>query len=378
MNSIAEESIYALADEFYEGAGETDRETWQHAYERASALIDSGPGSVYFQYKADNKFDTIANTNVPGFVENFNSVYFHLLPYRDELLSLKSGEEFLMSRDFPSEVVLDSELYRDHWEPLGIFEILHYCLFDDDSVVGGLTFTRPLDAGPFTDEELRAARALLPHVQRAARVHLKIEQASGVGRMMREAWNNLHQPVLIVSSRRQFVFLNESAERLIKERDGFWLGRGGRIDTTVRTEAETLTSLIDWIFDTPTGDFQFGGRMQISRRGRRPLSLNVVPLKEHDPASLGGERFALVLVNDPETNAGATEDELRTLFGLTRSEAHVARLLADGHSLADVCEALDISANTVRTHLKRIYTKTGTHRQSSLVRLVLHFPAPTS
>ena len=376
MNSIAEESIYALADEFYEGAGETDRETWQHAYERASALIDSGPGSVYFQYKADNKFDTIANTNVPGFVENFNSVYFHLMPYRDELISLKPGEEFLMSRDFPSEVVLDSELYRDHWEPLGIFEILHYCLFDDGSATGGLTFTRPREAGPFTDEELRAARALVPHIQRAARVHLRIEQVSGEDRMMREAWNQLEQPVLIVSDRRRFVFLNEAAERLIRERDGFWLGRRGRIDTTVRSEAETLSELIDGVFRHGTAGGEFGGRAQITRRdGRRPLVINVTPFKEHDPPSAGAERFALVIVDDPEKAAGATEEELRTAYALTRSEARIARLLAEGRSLMGICEALDISPNTARTHLKRIFAKTETRRQAELLKLLLEFPS---
>ena len=378
MNSITEQSIHSLADEFYEGAGESDREMWQHAYERVSALIASGPGSVYFQYKSDNKFETIANTNVPGFVENFNSVYFHLLPYRDEMLSLRSGEEFLMSRDFPSELVLDSELYRDHWERLGIFEILHYCLFDDDEVTGGITFTRPREAGPFTGEDLGAARILLPHIQRAARVHLKIEQVSGKDRMMREAWNHLHQPVMIVSDRRRFVFLNDAAERLLKERDGFWLGRSGRIDTTVRAEAEILSELISGVFGNGSGSNGLGGRAQITRRGRRPLIINVTPFKEHNGTSASSERFALVIVNDPEKTAGASEEELRTVYALTRSEARVARLLGEGRSLASVCEILDISSNTARTHLKRIYTKTGTNRQSSLVRLMMQFPSPAN
>jgi DNA-binding CsgD family transcriptional regulator len=34
--------------------------------------------------------------------------------------------------------------------------------------------------------------------------------------------------------------------------------------------------------------------------------------------------------------------------------------------------ALESSLHTVRTHLKRIYAKTGTHRQASLVALLVN------
>ena len=46
-------------------------------------------------------------------------------------------------------------------------------------------------------------------------------------------------------------------------------------------------------------------------------------------------------------------------------------LLADGLSLDEASEALGMSRNTARTHLRSIFSKTGVSRQTLLVRLIL-------
>jgi DNA-binding CsgD family transcriptional regulator len=56
--------------------------------------------------------------------------------------------------------------------------------------------------------------------------------------------------------------------------------------------------------------------------------------------------------------------------GLTRSEARIASLLVQGYSLAKVSELMGVSRETVRTHLKSVFAKTGTKRQAELVILL--------
>jgi DNA-binding CsgD family transcriptional regulator len=57
-------------------------------------------------------------------------------------------------------------------------------------------------------------------------------------------------------------------------------------------------------------------------------------------------------------------------YGLTLAEARVALHAASGQSVADVCALLKISPNTVKTHLRRVYAKTGIHRQAELSSIV--------
>ncbi len=58
-------------------------------------------------------------------------------------------------------------------------------------------------------------------------------------------------------------------------------------------------------------------------------------------------------------------------YGLTAAEAVVAQLLLRGNSNAVVAERLNISLETARTHVRRLLAKTGTHRQSDLILVLL-------
>jgi DNA-binding CsgD family transcriptional regulator len=62
---------------------------------------------------------------------------------------------------------------------------------------------------------------------------------------------------------------------------------------------------------------------------------------------------------------------LSRLFHLTAAEARIATLIANGARLDDVAVELDISLNTVRTHLRHIFEKTGVERQADLIHLLL-------
>lgn len=52
------------------------------------------------------------------------------------------------------------------------------------------------------------------------------------------------------------------------------------------------------------------------------------------------------------------EDKNQQIYDeLTIAEQKIAKLLKEGYSNIDICEALDISLNTVKTHVKHIYKK---------------------
>lgn len=58
---------------------------------------------------------------------------------------------------------------------------------------------------------------------------------------------------------------------------------------------------------------------------------------------------------------------LENFYGLTRAEAELAEHLAQGESLEGIASARRVTLDTVRTQLRTIYKKTGTHRQVELV-----------
>ena len=73
----------------------------------------------------------------------------------------------------------------------------------------------------------------------------------------------------------------------------------------------------------------------------------------------------------PRTN---TIELLMSIYGLSRSEAKVAAKLIEYPDIKYVADSLNISVSTARTHLKHIYSKTNTNRQSVLIHKIVTGP----
>lgn len=97
--------------------------------------------------------------------------------------------------------------------------------------------------------------------------------------------------------------------------------------------------------------------------------LNVVVFSDLE-FSAGEEGTMMVML----TRAGGVTDAAADLIAaagrLTPAEAAIAARLARGERLSQISEALSISRNTVNFHLRHIFQKTATARQSDLMALM--------
>ena len=84
--------------------------------------------------------------------------------------------------------------------------------------------------------------------------------------------------------------------------------------------------------------------------------------------------MAVALMTDPERQRPATVDLLIQMYQLTPREAALGGKLSEGKSVKQAAEELSISYETARTHLRRIFSKTGTSRQAELLVLIDQLP----
>jgi DNA-binding CsgD family transcriptional regulator len=110
----------------------------------------------------------------------------------------------------------------------------------------------------------------------------------------------------------------------------------------------------------------------------RPTENLVIPviLGEDDH---GGVQSCVVYVRDGVTYV-TFDDGLRVtrslelaknVFGLSEAQTRLAETITAGFGLTASAKILGVSVNTVRTHLSRIYEKTGVNTQTALVRVLL-------
>jgi DNA-binding CsgD family transcriptional regulator len=84
--------------------------------------------------------------------------------------------------------------------------------------------------------------------------------------------------------------------------------------------------------------------------------------------------MAVVLITDPERQTPARKELMIRIYTLTPREAAVADKLFEGRSVAKAAEELAITYETARTHLRRVFSKTGASRQTELLLLMARLP----
>jgi DNA-binding CsgD family transcriptional regulator len=105
------------------------------------------------------------------------------------------------------------------------------------------------------------------------------------------------------------------------------------------------------------------------KAGPHPLVIDGIACTEamRSPTS---HAAALLLITDLDRRLHVPDAILRSIFGLTTTEARLARHLADGSSLSEASMRLGISEGHARQRLKSVFVKMGTKRQGELVILL--------
>jgi DNA-binding CsgD family transcriptional regulator len=102
----------------------------------------------------------------------------------------------------------------------------------------------------------------------------------------------------------------------------------------------------------------------IKREGAAP---HRVLISLFQPTGEGASVKFVALIYAPDEQREISLDVLVQLYGLTRAQADVARKLYAGYSVEETADALDLSLNTVRSHLKQIFSKCEVQSQAELL-----------
>ncbi len=186
---------------------------------------------------------------------------------------------------------------------------------------------------------------------------------------------------LLVSSKGRVLHMNQRAATYLQRADCLHLQQG-KLTAIDPLESARLEMLIAGaasdhrnVTKPPTSvESMPGGAMTISRPHTQiPVQVTVIPTPEHNQIA-GSESSALVFISDPSSSPRPRAALMRQLYGLTPAESRLADLLMGGLEVRDGAERLHITLGTARFHLKRVLEKTGVHRQTELMRLMISLP----
>jgi DNA-binding CsgD family transcriptional regulator len=103
----------------------------------------------------------------------------------------------------------------------------------------------------------------------------------------------------------------------------------------------------------------------------------ILPLLGVGRRRVSNQPLAAIFLSTRKGRALPEDAILMTLFDLTPAEARIMSRIAGGQNATVLKDELGISTNTMKTHLARIFAKTGCARQADLVKLMSELSLPT-
>jgi DNA-binding CsgD family transcriptional regulator len=364
-----------LIDQVYEVAFEPS--LWPRCLETLRTTFDASQAKFAYYDLANREGSVEVSAGAdPHFTELFRLRYARLNPWtRHARIEIRAGQVLHGDMLLADEELVRTEFYNDFLRP----QDLHYwagpTLFRNDQVLGTLLLSRSRKAGRFTDEEQAFMRELTPHLQRGAALYRKFREIELTRSCLLESVESFETGVILLDSQAHIAGHNRTAAEVLEDRDGLILERDGSLGAIQPSTGAALARLIGHALQISLGTGrELAGALTIPRTsGRRPYSIQVVPVRSPREARIADLPYACVFVVDPEKELDLAKRKLSTIFGLTGAEATLAVHLSRGKSLAAAAAEMGVSMNTIRTHLKRIFSKTDTNRQGELVALLNTF-----
>ena len=186
--------------------------------------------------------------------------------------------------------------------------------------------------------------------------------------MTLHVFDQLSVGVVLLDRSARVVFANAAAQSLSED------GSPLRLNSTVTSLSLDHARRLGDLIRSALGGTSIR-TMSLPHAGSgRPLMIMASPVRgaDMDRSDIRSMRAAsaILLICDPDRPAQIPAAWIMDAYGLTLAEVRVALAVSSGATISNTARRLKISVNTVKTHLRRVYEKTGTSRQAELSRLM--------
>ena len=283
-----------------------------------------------------------------------------------------SNRDVITDRDViqPDEMEIDP-FYAEFLPKHGLKFFAAAMVSPDPHVEVALSVQRARGKPEYSDRELEVVGKLGGHVEKALRLSLRLMDAESINVGLGSALARIRIGVFALDSLGRVVFSNEAGQAFLG--DGLELVDGRRRLLPIAGPALGTSVL------APAAAGDLRDLTAISKptlvhrqRSRRPLALYALPISM---SSIRANQFlaharTIVVLIDSDIADPPDPSILRDILGLTLGEAKIASLVGTGISPRGAAEKLGIAEETVRSTLKRVFSKVGVARQNELAALM--------
>ena len=365
---VPESSVIACVGSLYQAAH--DPASWPDAIEQLRTLFNGSKACLVRMGPERRPGDLIAPNNDPAFQDRYIAEFADEPNIVESALARASvGSAYSDLGFIGQETLRASRLWNEWMAPQDMYGGLTCKLAASQQSSWFFDVQRGRNQAAFDAAELELLKTISPHLARA----VEIGRQAGIAQLVSAS---LPFAVLAVDAQLRVLARNEAAEQILSDQEGgLFLRRGLLAASDGRSEARLRQLVVDCCavqsgaLPGPGGDLLIAPGSQVNDPAT--LAVSVAPSMARDIPAIALEPCAVVIVRRivQDMPAGFAET-ISGFFDLTPQEARVAAGLAGGHALKEIADRIGIRMSTARSHLIRVFYKTGTSQQSELVAML--------
>ena len=225
------------------------------------------------------------------------------------------------------------------------------------------------------DHEMHRRMSLVaPHARRAILIGKTIDQKANEVATLANALDSLSAGVFLIEANGRIVHAN-AAGRGILGVDDFLRSIGGRLVARDTKINRTLQDIL-----AGRGALEIGSKgiaLPLTAREGECHVAHVLPLAAAARRRAGAPRtVAAVFVCRATLETPSSADVIRRAYQLTPTELRVLLAIVNIGGIPEVASTLGVADTTIKTHVGRLFEKTGAGRQADLVKVVAGFSTP--
>lgn len=278
-------------------------------------------------------------------------------------------EPVIASRERPISKIESSPLFREWAHSHGICDIAQINIFRSPTRFALLSFGRHETAGYFDDVAIDLIRVLIPHVRRAVTISNILYAKTVSETHLHGTLDALKLGIVLTNKNAEIVYANRTASTMMGNETSPLHQIQGHLEAERRPVSSKLKEAISIAARNEGGLAGTSLAVRLSNDDEKPVIARVLPLSQGSTRKpFASEVVAAVFVSTPMEESTCAR-AVAQAFRLTPAEVRVLGPILSGKTVPEVAAELGIATSTARTHLNNIFTRTGTSRQSELMKL---------
>lgn len=277
----------------------------------------------------------------------------------------------------PYDELVKSDFYRDWAGPQGLVDFVSTVL--DKSAVSVAVFGvfRHERNGFVDDEARRRMRLIAPHIRRAVLIARMFDLGLAEAATFADTLDGLDAGLYLIDADARLIHANAAGQAMLEARE-ILHERRGHIAACDPVVNQTLR---DVFAAAGQGDTALGVRgiaVPLTGKDGQHYVAHALPLTSgaRRRAGVAYRAVAALFVRKAALAMPARSEVIGKAFKLTPTELRVLLAIVEVGGVPEVAAALGVADTTVRTHVSRLFEKTGTARQADLVKLVAGYTTP--